>query len=123
MRSGFYFVLFTLIYETSCGFTSGAPCTVRNTALLETRGFWRIPRDANVQCVDVTSLGNNSDVPVFWGLMWATTLYADHMRLKTVPTCIIDKMPFVKLIDFSGNSLRTIGKDDFLPINSYKFYC
>ncbi|KAK4873525.1 hypothetical protein RN001_015554 [Aquatica leii] len=119
MWSVFYLLLITVVHETSCGYTSGAPCNVRNTALLETRGIWRKPKDA-VQCVDVRSLGNKCVVPEFSELNLATTLYADHMRLTIVPEFVLVGMPNVHLIDLSGNLLRKIAKDAFLPYKHLK---
>ncbi|KAF5299682.1 hypothetical protein FQA39_LY11477 [Lamprigera yunnana] len=109
------FLLITAAYEGACGFTSGAPCNVRNTALIETRGYWRIPREP-LQCVDITSLGTKSTIPLFPGLILATTLYADHMRLTAVPVFVLNAVRRVELIDLSGNLLTDLDKNVFLSL-------
>lgn len=93
--------------------TNGVPCDDNNTAVLDTRDLWRIPN--TVQCVDIRSLGNRYFIPDFSGIQSAITLYADHMRLVTVPDFVLMKLPNLQLLDLSGNRLRKIVKDIFLP--------
>ncbi|KAF2904253.1 hypothetical protein ILUMI_01918 [Ignelater luminosus] len=108
----FCFVLKTIYHQTLGGFTNGAPCTIRNTALLDTRDSWLLPKD-DLQCVDITSLGRRKNIPQNFEIIKATTLYADHMHLRRIPDSISTLMPKLKLIDFSSNNLRRISKDSF----------
>ncbi|KAK5640105.1 hypothetical protein RI129_010916 [Pyrocoelia pectoralis] len=106
----FYLICMSGTYDVTYGVT----CDDHNTVILETRDLWRLPINA-VQCVDIRSLGNRSFIPDFVGLETVTALQADHMRLKTVPDFALIKLPNLELLDLSGNQLRKIAKDVFVP--------
>lgn len=93
------------------GFTSGAPCSERNTVVPPFR------RPAEVQCLDITRL-----VPTKWLYVAfdrmphrtnVTTLYADGMRLQVVPLRVLQALPNLTLIDLSHNAITKFQTNSF----------
>lgn len=93
------------------GFTSGAPCSERNTVIPPFR------HPAEVQCLDITRL-----VPTKWLYVAfdrmphrtnVTTLYADGMQLQVVPLRVLQALPNLTLIDLSQNAITKFQTNSF----------
>lgn len=98
---------------TTClgGFTSGAPCSDRNTV---TPPF-RAP--AEVKCLDITQLHRTDLQRMNFASMnyrdRFDTLYADAMGLSVMPIRVLQALPNLELVDLSRNSITKFPNNAF----------
>lgn len=100
------------------GFTSGAPCSQRNTVYFTTSKP-HFPHD-DIKCVDIVGMGR-TNITKYLPFLWdADTLYADGMLLRRVPKDIVNAMPKLELIDLSRNRFKRLHRAVFANCTNLK---